>query len=354
LHQIEKVINPSEDHGEGSEIKGPTKVSRWKRAAGLASGLSKGKQAAQETIAKFQAAAMLQVSSLGKGGAEKRAASGEASKISAVSEEVLSQMPPSGLVRELRLMYRKSVEYRVAHSLFETKYRKIRILMGFVHLVLTSITGAVLFLGLPEIIALMFSFLLTGLNGVMAAVNVGELEAQHTEARRVFAGLQRYFATVLSLSKKEDIKKNFTKYAEKYSAAVSRAPKIPGIHKLKNKDTGAPLFHLITEQALLAEAQGIETPSATISKPAHDIEAGITVSNDEESKAPAAESPVATQEQEASVSKVASVKKEAPTAEVVSASAQVPAAEMTTATAAAPKEDGPGGFNPLRSQGQDL
>jgi len=37
----------------------------------------------------------------------------------------------------LRTMYRKSVEYRLAHSLFETKFRRLRIALAFIHLVST-------------------------------------------------------------------------------------------------------------------------------------------------------------------------------------------------------------------------
>jgi hypothetical protein len=44
------------------------------------------------------------------------------------------------------------VEYRLAHSLYETKYRQARIYLAFTHLVLSNATGAVLFMGLDPMV----------------------------------------------------------------------------------------------------------------------------------------------------------------------------------------------------------
>ena len=53
------------------------------------------------------------------------------------------------VILRLRTLYRKSVEYRLAHSMVESKIRKLRLKLAFTHLLLSNFTGAVLFLGLP-------------------------------------------------------------------------------------------------------------------------------------------------------------------------------------------------------------
>jgi len=65
--------------------------------------------------------------------------------------------------------------------------------------VISTVTGAVLFLGLPAALTGGLAFLLTGLNSFMKAVNLAEMEADHTNGRRTFAGLQRSFATTLTM-----------------------------------------------------------------------------------------------------------------------------------------------------------
>ena len=121
-----------------------------------------------------------------------------------VDEEVTTK-----LVERMRQMYRKSVEYRVAHSLFESKFRDLRISLSFFHLLLSSVTGAVLFLGLPPAVSGGLAFALTGLNSAMKAVNLAALEAGHTRGRVIFAGLQRALATTLTLCKNAEVADEF-------------------------------------------------------------------------------------------------------------------------------------------------
>jgi len=154
---------------------------------------------------------------------------------------------PTSVQLRLRTMYRKSVEYRLAHALFETKFRKMRISLAFVHLLLSTVTGAVLFLGLAAWITGGLSFVLTGLNSFMQAVNLAELEAGHTEGRLVFAGLQRSFATILMLNDRAGVLEKFPTCAVKFHEAEKRTAKTPGIHHFKNP-SGGQMFFLITEE----------------------------------------------------------------------------------------------------------
>jgi hypothetical protein len=77
---------------------------------------------------------------------------------------------------KMRLMYRMSAEYRLAHNLYETKYHKLRMVAAFVHLVLASTTAAVLLMPNMETLASVLSFLLTGLNGALKGITFGEME----------------------------------------------------------------------------------------------------------------------------------------------------------------------------------
>jgi len=158
---------------------------------------------------------------------------------------------PSAVAMRLRTMYRKSVEYRLAHALFETKFRTIRINLAFLHLVLSSLTGAVLFLGLPAFVTGGLSFLLTGLNTAMQSVNVAEIEAQHTKGRLVFAALQRSFATVLTMNNSAGILARFPMCAARFSEAESTTAKTPGIQLFKSPE-GEQMFFLITEQVIVS------------------------------------------------------------------------------------------------------
>jgi len=166
---------------------------------------------------------------------------------------------PSNIQLRLRRMYRKSVEYRLAHALFETKYRNMRINVAFVHLFLSTLTGAVLFLGHAAWITGGLSFILTGLNSFMQAVNLAELEAGHTEGRLVFAGLQRSFATILTLNDRQGVLERFPMCAAKFSEAEKTAAKTPGIQSFKNP-SGGQMFFLVTEEVscVFEDLKGVE------------------------------------------------------------------------------------------------
>jgi len=60
----------------------------------------------------------------------------------------------SAVVLRLRALYRKAVEYRIAHSIYETRYRRGRVGLSFTHLFLSTLTSAVLFLDVPRQISL--------------------------------------------------------------------------------------------------------------------------------------------------------------------------------------------------------
>jgi hypothetical protein len=161
-------------------------------------------------------------------------------------EEALS------VVLRLRTLYRKSVEYRLAHALFETKFRKVRIALSFLHLVLSSVTGAALFLGVPAAVTGTLSVTLTGLNAALKVLNIAAIEAAHCQGRVHFAGHQRSFATVLTMNTHAEIVEDYPELAAQFLATELDAPRLGGLELMKGPD-GKPLFALVTTSALLAE-----------------------------------------------------------------------------------------------------
>lgn len=108
-----------------------------------------------------------------------------------------------------QVLYRKSVEYRLCHELYEAKYTKLRLKLAFGHLTLSSFTSAVLFLDLDPTVSGLASVALTALTAAMNAVDLAKLESDHQRARLGFASLQRAFATSLMLSTNDDIYDSF-------------------------------------------------------------------------------------------------------------------------------------------------
>jgi hypothetical protein len=109
----------------------------------------------------------------------------------------------------IQVLYRKSVEYRLCHELYEAKYTKLRLKLAFGHLTLSAFTSAVLFLDLDPTVSGLASVALTVLTAAMNAVDLAKLESDHQRARLGFACLQRAFATSLMLSTNGDIFNNF-------------------------------------------------------------------------------------------------------------------------------------------------
>ena len=56
-------------------------------------------------------------------------------KVTSAEDGEVGKDSQSQVVLRLRVMYRKCVEYRLAHSLYETKFHKLRIRIAFFHLV---------------------------------------------------------------------------------------------------------------------------------------------------------------------------------------------------------------------------
>jgi len=116
---------------------------------------------------------------------------------------------PDEIKRKLRILYRKSVEYRLAHSMFETKFRKMRLALAFAHLFLSSLTSALLFLDIHYGLATLAALSVTVVGFLLKNLDLGALEIAHGDGRTFFSGLQRQFATVLMLSGDDAIVQRF-------------------------------------------------------------------------------------------------------------------------------------------------
>lgn len=122
---------------------------------------------------------------------------------------LLGEASASQVVLRLRLLYRKAVQFRVAHSLFETKYRRLRVGLAFSHLALSTLTSACMFMGIEGAATNILSIALTGLNTVIQATGFAQREADHTNGRIAWASIQRSFATVLMLQDGKEIRRRF-------------------------------------------------------------------------------------------------------------------------------------------------
>ena len=170
------------------------------------------------------------------------------------------------VVSRLRTMYRKSLEYRVAHALFESKYLAVSAAFSFVHLLLSSSVSAVLFLKriipFSTVISLVLSTMLTGLNTAIGALGLAEKAEQHTAARLAFASTQRNFATTLMLDPPEEIQKRFHEYAANWNQTLANTEKIKPVQlqMLRDEDNDKlPLLPLITPPILDAKAMKAAT-----------------------------------------------------------------------------------------------
>ena len=97
----------------------------------------------------------------------------------------------------------EAIEYRIAHSLNESKLLKSHEYLSSVHLVLSSFTSGVLFLSAvigpsATLIGKVLSFSLTCLNSAIQGLALSSKAAEHTAARLAFAAIQRQFATQVS------------------------------------------------------------------------------------------------------------------------------------------------------------
>jgi hypothetical protein len=132
----------------------------------------------------------------------------------------------------------------------------------------------VLFLGLDRSFATYLTFLLTGLNALMKALNLGVIEQQHTAGRIAFASVQRSLATVLTMDSYETIASRFMEFSKTFKQTEEQSRRLQGVEKFKKQGPSwtamfnmcrrdplsvfkarEPLFELITDQALLDEAQ---------------------------------------------------------------------------------------------------
>ena len=75
----------------------------------------------------------------------------------------------------------------------------------------------------------------------MKAVNLAELEAGHTKGRILFAGLQRSFATILTMNNSEGVVARFPMAAQKFKEAEKTCPQLPGLQFVKKPDGEPPL-----------------------------------------------------------------------------------------------------------------
>jgi len=155
------------------------------------------------------------------------------------------------VVLRLRGLYRKAVEFRVAHALYESRYRRARLCLSFAHLFLSALTSAVLFLSAPQMWSVVLSLVLMGLNSLMQLLGLEAKENEHAQARTAFSGLQRSMATVLILADNSRVKEVFEGLARQFREAERAAVKILGLDFLKNPETKQKMFQLIGAQASL-------------------------------------------------------------------------------------------------------
>jgi hypothetical protein len=151
------------------------------------------------------------------------------------------------VVLRLRTLYRRAVQYRLAHSLFETKFRRLRIGLAFAHLTLTTVTSACMFLNVEGGVIDVLSVLLTGLNTVIQSTGFAQKESDHTAGRISWASVQRSFATVLMLYDSKEIRNRFSEYSTKYVTTLESSVPLKGLQFFRSPaDKNKPMFDLIS------------------------------------------------------------------------------------------------------------
>ena len=160
---------------------------------------------------------------------------------------------PDSVRQRLRLLYRQSVEYRIAHSLYESKYRKYRLALAFLHRLVSSATSAAMFLDLHGGVLTVLSLSLTAVNTVMQSVGFAEKEGAHLQARISWASIQRSFGTVLMTAHIDEMKRRFTELAEKFQDVKDNVTvELLGLEAYKDEH-GRPMFGLIKSKLEISD-----------------------------------------------------------------------------------------------------
>ena len=181
----------------------------------------------------------------------------------------------------VRMMYRISIQFRVAHGFIESKYFRHHIVLSFFHLLLSAITSGVLFMNQKghndtlDIAGKCLSLALTGLNSSVQGLNLPQKAARHTDARLTFAGLQRELATRLMIDTEEQLNEKYKTLADNFRDAKCGSVQISDNDLLSmRKPRGGkpgPMFPLITPPAKEPTA-GL---CACLSNSGGDLEAGV-------------------------------------------------------------------------------
>lgn len=148
----------------------------------------------------------------------------------------------------LRLLYRKALQYRGAHSIFETKYNRLRTLLAFLHLVLSTVTSSAMFMKTPDIVVSTLTSVLAALNTIIGATAFGDMESKHAHGRIAWASVMRSFETTLMLDSDEQIRVRFFEYGKRFKEVLHSTARLNALHLLRDPDDRKkPLFDLIIE-----------------------------------------------------------------------------------------------------------
>ena len=169
--------------------------------------------------------------------------------ISGAEGEHVGEAAATQVVLRMRTLYRRAVQYRLAHSIFETKFQRLRINLAFTHLTLTTATSACMFLGVEGGAVDILSVLLTGLNTLIQSTGFAQKESDHAAARISWASVQRSFATVLMLHDSKGIRDRFSEHSTKYVTTLESSVPLKGLQFIRSPtDKAKPMFDLITPE----------------------------------------------------------------------------------------------------------
>lgn len=159
------------------------------------------------------------------------------------------------LNKDYQVMYRKSVEYRLAHGRMMRFNQLANDTISFLVLCLSTATGLLLFMGDFVTLSTVVAACITGLNAFSKFMDFSGLGERHALSMKEFGNLARDLLTLLSAASLEEQVHQLDDLNARFNDGVSAMPMLPYpalVGETDEKDK--PIFVLITDPALLAEA----------------------------------------------------------------------------------------------------
>ena len=166
---------------------------------------------------------------------------------------------------ELQKLYRKAVEYRLAHGFFQRQCSSYNDAVSFTVLSLATVAGLFLFYGdaFKDVCAALTA-VITALTGFGRFMDFSGRSEAHSISQKMFGKIQRNGLTGLTAMDRERVNEELPRWLNDFENAVIEMPVTP-VPLLVGHETedGNPTYTIITEKDEMKRAMKLDMESST-------------------------------------------------------------------------------------------